>query len=218
MTPFSGNGPTIDGRFKPDICAPGDMVIGAISRRDAYNWQTSIWPDTTSTNGRYVRETGTSVSSPLVAGAIALLLEASPKLTVDSIKTLLKATAIKDKYSGDLSVPDNRWGVGKINVYGALAKLLGTTSSSVHGIIDHHSDVTLKVLSFGEKRFLSLQGLQTDIKIAFTVSIFDCAGHKLINFTGNRTGFLLPVKIAKGLYFAKVTYDGKTVTRVVPIY
>ncbi len=217
ITPFSANGPSLDGRYKPDICAPGDVVIGAMSRRDPYNWQTSIWPDTTSTYGRYVRATGTSVSSPLVAGVIALLLEAHPKLTVDSIKTLLKATAIKDKYTGDLNTPDNRWGVGKINAYGALALLLGTSSSGAHSEISPRSEAALKVLSLGKKHFLSLTGLQPGTKKAFSVSLFDCAGRRLINVE-SIARIALPDKIAKGVYFAKITFDGKTVGCAVPIY
>jgi minor extracellular serine protease Vpr len=215
---FSGIGPTIDGRIKPDICAPGDMVIGALSRRDGFNWQISIWPDTTSTYGRYVRETGTSVSSPLVAGAIALLLEASPKLTVDSIKSLLRSTAIKDNFTGDLSVPDNRWGMGKINVYGALSRLLGTSASGTYTPAFKQNDVALKVLSFGEKRYLAICGLQMGRKNTFSVSLFDCAGHRLMRVECSEPKIAIPEKIGKGVYFAKVLFNGKALGSKIAIY
>ena len=211
VTSFSGTGPTIDGRVKPDICAPGDMVIGAISRRDAYNWQTSVWPDTHSTYGRYVRETGTSVSSPLVAGVVALLLEADPKLTVDSVKSLLASTAIKDRFTGALPIPDNRWGAGKINAYGALAKLLGTNATGRSAFIDAHEKfaVTVTVVSMAHKRFLAIHGRPQGSDRASKVSLFDGNGHRLFTIESCRDRILLPRRLAKGVYLAHVLCNGQ---------
>jgi subtilisin family serine protease len=209
LTNFTGTGPTADGRIKPDICAPGDMVIGALSRRDPYNWQTSIWPDTNSMNGRYIRETGTSVSSPLVAGVVALLLEASPKLSVDSVKSLLNSTAIKDRFTGELIVPDYRWGHGKVNAYGALAKLLGTAGNGTLAAIHGTTELRLTVLSLDRKRFLSLRGKQQDKPLK--VLLFDIAGHRLLNIESKKDRILLPELLARGVYIADVLYDGKNV-------
>ena len=87
--------------------------------------RTVIWPDTHSTNGRYSTGTGTSVSSPIVAGAIALMLQAKPTLTVDSARQIIQTTAITDQYTNAFPVPDNKWGWGKLNAYAAVANILG---------------------------------------------------------------------------------------------
>jgi minor extracellular serine protease Vpr len=218
ITPFSGNGPTLDGRFKPDICAPGDVVIGAMSRRDPYNWQTSIWPDTTSTYGRYVRSTGTSVSSPLAAGVIALMLEANPKLTPDSIKAILKATAIKNTFTGELSMPDNRWGTGKINAYAALASVLGTSSSGTLVNHDGLGRAQVKVLSFSGRHYLSIEELPKDKNGPVKIALFDCAGHRLLNDEYHRGRMLVPQSIGKGIYIAKILIGDKTVGRRVMLF
>jgi minor extracellular serine protease Vpr len=212
LTNFSGTGPTVDGRIKPDICAPGDMVIGAMSRRDPYNWQTSVWPDTHSTNGRYVRATGTSVSSPLVAGVVALLLEASPKLRVDSVKSLLASTAIKDRFTGALPTPDNRWGAGKINAYGALAKLLGTNATGGSNYIEAHEKfaVTVTIRSMARKQFLVIHSRPQGSSQALKVTLFDGNGHRLFTIESFRDRILLPERLAKGVYLAHVLCNGQT--------
>jgi subtilisin family serine protease len=211
-TSFSGTGPTIDGRIKPDICAPGDMVIGAMSRRDPYNWQTTVWPDTHSTNGRYVRATGTSVSSPLVAGVIALLLEASPKLTVDSVKSILASTALRDRFTGALSGPDNLWGAGKINAYGALAKLLGTsaTGGNAPSNVVARKAIFATVESAAGRSFLVVHGAGMTKNEGWSAVVFDCAGHRLAVLESRDSRILIPRGLAKGIYFADVRYGGKT--------
>jgi minor extracellular serine protease Vpr len=209
-TSFSGTGPTIDGRVKPDICAPGDMVIGAMSRRDPFNWQTSVWPDTNSTNGRYVRATGTSVSSPLVAGVVALLLEASPKLTVDSVKSILSATAIKDNFTGALPQADNRWGAGKVNAYGAIAKLLGINATGKNAFVEKSSALALRitVLSTARKRFLAIHGKPQGSDKPVKVSIFDGFGRRLLAMETRQDRILLPQTLSKGIFFADILFCG----------
>lgn len=113
---FSSKGPTADGRFKPDITAPGNVIASSVSRFDSNYVLTS--PKTVSylTNGTnnwlFGMMQGTSMSSPIVAGIIALWLQAKPNLTVAQIKTILQNTSIT---AGLGSLPNNTWGRGKIN-------------------------------------------------------------------------------------------------------
>lgn len=126
---FSSYGPTMDGRTKPDISAPGVDVISSVSSWDTEerNYEASIL-----SGGRYykwAKMSGTSMSGPMVAGACALLLQANPNLSVDTVKALLTRTAINDERTGNLSdsVSDS-WGHGKLNVYGAVCAAIDKLS------------------------------------------------------------------------------------------
>lgn len=125
LAPFSSKGPTRDGRIKPDICAPGNVVVAAYNSFDqtfdpakiTFFAQDGIyyWP--------YGAMQGTSMSSPFVAGAVALMLQADPNLSVDEVRSILQATARTDGFTGQ--TPNNEWGAGKIDCYGALQAAAG---------------------------------------------------------------------------------------------
>ena len=132
---FSSKGPTVDGRIKPDITAPGNRIVSSISRFDSsYDFQGGTFNQysnyadvvsglTSGTNTwRFAAMQGTSMSSPMVAGIIALWLQAKPNLTLAQIKTILQTTSITDSDTGTGSaIPNNTWGRGKID---ALAGML----------------------------------------------------------------------------------------------
>ncbi len=71
---------------------------------------------------------GTSMSSPFVAGVVALWLQADPTLTVDEVKQIMKETAVNDKFT---AVDPHRWGYGKIDALAGIKKILG-----ISGIAD----------------------------------------------------------------------------------
>jgi len=75
----SSQGPTRDGRNKPDVCAPGTDVIAA----KGFAGDDDPW----------IAMTGTSMASPHVAGVIGLMLSAKPTLTAAQILGLLRRTA-----------------------------------------------------------------------------------------------------------------------------
>lgn len=114
LSSFSSLGPTADGRTKPDITAPGQMIAAALS-----GWATptisSVLP-----YGKYQVMQGTSMASPHVAGAAALLLQISKSSTAAQIKTLLTSTALADASTG--APPNNTWGYGKLDILQAAAK------------------------------------------------------------------------------------------------
>ncbi|KAA3600959.1 MAG: T9SS C-terminal target domain-containing protein [Calditrichaeota bacterium] len=93
ITSFSSNGPTSDGRIKPDICAMGARVLTV-----------SNFSDST-----FTFSSGTSFSAPLVAGGIALLLELDKTLTPKRVADGLRFTANTD-FGGNL--PNNTYGYG----------------------------------------------------------------------------------------------------------
>lgn len=120
---FSSHGPTVDGRVKPDIAAPGEVIIAPLNRNAIGAPKTTVY-DTIEWNGEleyYCGFMGTSMSSPMVTGIVALWLQQNPSLGVDSVRAILHGTAHNDHYTGNAAVvPSNIWGHGKVNAYGGL--------------------------------------------------------------------------------------------------
>lgn len=112
-------GPTRDGRTKPDITAPGNFVMSCMSMR----WFSTLVRTGQSYKiaygGYYVRNSGTSMASPMVAGAVALLLEKYPNLKPFQAKDMLFRTARLDSFTTN-SIPNNTYGYGKLNTYQSL--------------------------------------------------------------------------------------------------
>lgn len=131
---FSSKGPTVDGRTKPNITGPGTAIGSAINSVDPayasggtnYNSVTNEFVSPLNgTTYAYAMSQGTSMSSPAVAGIVALMLQVNPSLSPDQIQTILYNTAIQDNYTGNIPITgDNTWGWGKINAYAAVAACL----------------------------------------------------------------------------------------------
>ena len=124
LSPFSSHGPTYDGRVKPDICAPGEMLVSSINTPYLSEYPDQYLYDSTLFNGQmhyYVLMQGTSMSSPVMAGIVALWMQNNPGLNVDSVRTLLHSTALHDVFTGDIpSTGSNLWGWGKVDAFAGL--------------------------------------------------------------------------------------------------
>lgn len=117
---FSAKGPRRDGVQKPDIAAHGQAVISCLSSN------TSPAPATSDVIevGLYLKEQGTSMSSPVTAGACALLLQAMPTATAAQVKNYLTSTANKDALTeGPGATPNTTWGYGKLDIFKAVSSV-----------------------------------------------------------------------------------------------
>ncbi len=95
---FSSRGPSYDGRTKPEVCARGVSTACATAGSD----------------NSYGSASGTSLSTPLVAGAACLLIQARPTFTPQMIRLALMETA------DNAATPDNNYGWGVIDAGAAL--------------------------------------------------------------------------------------------------
>lgn len=93
MIDYSGRGPTAACICKPDVVAPGSRVVSCACRID-----------------KYAIKSGTSMSTPIVSGAIALLLEKYPNMSNRDVKLKLMES------SADIGLPRNQQGWGLLNV------------------------------------------------------------------------------------------------------
>ena len=103
---YSSQGPTNDGRQKPDIAAPDGTSSWAYGIEDSY---------------------GTSFSSPTTAGAAALVLSMHPFLSPDEVAAILRRNAI------DIGDPglDPVFGAGKLNLLGDLRPTVTTVGADL---------------------------------------------------------------------------------------
>ena len=94
---YSSKGPTaIDHTAKPDLVAPGNRLVSlrvAGSTLDSTYPGYEIWP--TSGTSMYYELSGTSMATPVVSGAVALMLQQNSALTPDQVKSRLMKTAWK---------------------------------------------------------------------------------------------------------------------------
>lgn len=117
LTSFSSIGPTLDGRIKPDLTAPGQLIASTVADQRIYG-----------------STSGTSMATPHVAGTVALLWSANPDLIGDYETTygILTGSAVPmigdprylDAIHGpcrpDRS-PNNIYGYGRLDAYSAVA-------------------------------------------------------------------------------------------------
>lgn len=148
---YSSKGPTyIDMTVKPDIVAPGNLVVSLLAPgstlANAYPRNIvgpSYYSATATGPAEYLRLSGTSMATPVVAGTVALMLQKDPTLTPDTVKARLMKTAGKtfpvsstatDPTTGQsyLSYYDIfTIGAGYLDVAAALADYEETSLSSV---------------------------------------------------------------------------------------
>ncbi len=125
---FSSIGPTLDGRTKPDISAPGVSIGSSISSFTNASVDAGSVISTVNFNERtykFVRYSGTSMSGPMVSGVVALMLQANPQLTATQVKEIIHETARQDINTGAIGDTGSvYWGWGKIHALRAVKRSL----------------------------------------------------------------------------------------------
>jgi len=120
LASFSSRGPTVDGRTKPEICAPGEKLVSSVNSYDtAYNENNEdvvLRVEQGTTQWYFAAMQGTSMATPMTTGIIALMLQANPFLGPERIKQFLQESARTDSYTGPIGPEgSNDWGWGKID-------------------------------------------------------------------------------------------------------
>jgi hypothetical protein len=209
---FSSVGPTLNGRMKPDVTAPGNYVISALSTyyleahpNETYNHVKHF--DALGRTYAWAADLGTSMSTPAVAGIIALWLQAKPTLTPDDIRGTLQRTCRHPEEG--LDYPNNLYGYGDIDAYRGLLDVL-----NISGIkeLSHHQPQSVRVgIKDGQ---LHMQFAQKPSRPVM-LSIYTATGElkyqqRLLN-TGQEVMLPLPIK-GNGVYVVQLTGKDKGVT------
>jgi len=201
LAPFSSRGPTVDGRIKPDIAAPGENVISAYNRHAYDLGMRSAVTDTVAMNGvtnYWGIASGTSMASPNAAGVIALFLQENTTLTPDIILDVLTQSATVDDETG--AVPNTAWGRGKINAYEGLRYI----QTSV-GMDDLETQEWL-VYPNPSNGKIQIWGVSEHASYA----VYDLSGRKVSG--GQFDQFSAQLQLEGGIYFLCVEDEGKSHT------
>ena len=141
---FSGRGPTrFEKAMKPDVVAPGYAVVSTAATG---SYLLTTYPTTQVTAG-YMRLNGTSMATPVVAGAAALMLGANPSLSAHTVKAVLQYTSQRLGTTDAMTQ-----GAGELNVAGAvrLAKLINASAAPNTRWLKGRSRPTRADMLFGE--------------------------------------------------------------------
>ena len=158
---FSSYGPDANGVQRPEIVGGGAKVVSAVNRYDT---------STSSESNQYLAAAvedagkkyywgdmmGTSMSSPQVAGILALWLQVNPDLDVSDVREVFKSTSIKDS---DFSAgPAKKWGYGKIDALAGIKQVISSGVDDVKAdddnvvVYPNPSDGNFEVYAPGEQR------------------------------------------------------------------
>lgn len=109
MSDFSSPGPLRNGSHKPDVAAPGAMIVSAFSSQSVFRSDSMV-------NQNFKVNAGTSMACPYIAGICALLLQRDALLTPSDIKQILKNNC---RIPGQPHLShDVKWGHGLIDAIG----------------------------------------------------------------------------------------------------
>jgi subtilase family serine protease/subtilisin family serine protease len=144
---FSSQGPSpCDGSIKPDIAAPGEAVLSAVP------WGYEIL-------------SGTSMATPHIAGAVAVLHSIAPGLTVEQLESALTAGAT------DIEDPglDNASGAGRLDLYVSAQVALHGPGFPVVKVAATDSTATEEGPTSGTITFTRAGNTDQDLEVKYTI-------------------------------------------------
>lgn len=210
ISSFSSYGTTFDGRQLPHIVGPGEGMISSYSYYYIQNLLSSnpnvsdpelyglaVHHKHEARASYWAEMSGTSMSSPFVAGVIALWLEADPTLTVDDVKNIMKETADNDEFT---AVNPERWGYGKINALAGIKKILG--SSGIAGVVTDGADMIVTPSEGSVEVFAAGAG-------EISVELYTVGGALAAKTVASGDAAVLSTDgLAKGVYVLRALADG----------
>jgi len=174
---FSSHGPTSDGRIKPTLVAQGRLT--------AYQY----------TSGVPGRGSGTSFSSPLMAGAVASLWQAYPEMQARDLIEMIRLTGDR------VSAPDENYG------YGLPSFRLALWPTGQEPLSELHPSWVLSPNPAGAYLDIHRPG---DTHQVHELSLIDMAGRRILQQSLVLPGRLeLPPSLEAGIYILELTEGGK---------
>ncbi len=143
LSEFTSFGPDENGINRPDVCAPGSMVYSSCNRHvelpNLAYWVPSSWVD--DVEYPYGAALGTSMSAPVVAGTIALWMQAEPTLSAADVRDALRHSSYHDVEVLTTENSEMRWGTGKLDADAGMRYVLHIEPKN--GDINNDGDVNI---------------------------------------------------------------------------
>lgn len=198
---FSSHGPTLDGRTKPDVTAPGCLLISATSKYYA-SFSASTCA-VKSGDDYYDANMGTSMASPVVTGTVALWLQANPNLSPADVRDILNKTARHDTYTGSAEKSDrNSWGAGKLDAFEGLKLARETTGISDTQVGEQMFSITTNRMARTVQCFFGSEGTAR-------VAVYNALGQQLYAKQLAVSGETLDLKqLGNGVFVVKLQQGG----------
>ena len=190
----------------PHICAPGATVISSSNKYYIDNTDNGITSaylqakvEESGRTSYWQQMIGTSMSTPLVTGSIALWLQADPSLTVADALDIIEKTAVVDNDVTTSTADPVQWGAGKFDAYAGLKEVIRRKGSGVNRVNTDSDNMLVK--SLGNKQYeLFVGGAE-----ALNATVFNLSGQPVA--TLNAASDILTIdasSFAPGCYVVKV--------------
>lgn len=214
ISEFSSFGTIIDGRNLPTVCAPGATVVSSTSVPFVSNLsngisdpylQAGVTKD--GTTYHWEQMAGTSMASPLVAGSIALWLEADPTLNTADVTDIITSTA---KVDADVTSTGDpvQWGAGKFDAYAGLKEVLARAAAGV-GTVAAEGRAPL-LSACGDRAF---EVFLADAE-SLDIRVYDMSGRQAAAVSADGCSATVDLSaLAKGIYVVNV--NGTESTRII---
>ena len=199
ISTFSSQGPTRDGRVKPDITAPGQAIAAAKTSSSIFDNSVIV------AGGKHVIEQGTSMAAPHITGLAALMLQMNPSLTNDKIKNSIISSAVKDAFTGNL--PNETWGNGKINAVAAMRATLTSVNYDQNILPSKFTLMQNYPNPFNSETIISYQIPKAGL---VTLKVFDVLGKEIATLVnenkdaGNYSVKFDASNFTTGIYFYRI--------------
>ncbi|MDX1674802.1 MAG: S8 family serine peptidase [Longimicrobiales bacterium] len=206
---FSSPGPRRDGVQKPDLTAPGKVLISSFGK-DATLWDDYPW--LVEGDSVHVGLFGTSTSAPQVTAAAAILLQLEPELTPEEVEDALTLSAATDALVAS-PVPNPVWGAGKLDA-AAAADRLRPDGLAGPGQLVNLSENPVR----GDALVINYSRPPT------SVTVYTLVAERVRSFSGSEVGPLSTIwpldtdeggAVANGVYVVVVEFPDRQVVRKV---
>ena len=188
---WSSHGPTFDGRIKPEVCARG----------------VSTWCINPNSTTQYIQLNGTSLSAPLVGGAVALIIQAQPDWSAMQVREATLMTASQS------SNPDNSYGYGIMNAADAVEYEATVAIDRPDDLPSEFHVTNAYPNPFNPSLTIEVSGAVGEY---LTVDIFSLTGKSITNvYTGtvfqpNQKMIWSPENIPNGIYVIRSILKGQS--------